>query len=136
MERQRGTRICRCGRVRSGLRRREYKGELLLCFEVTVEPAAGAATEAPLPPQQLCYIKYLEYAPQSARPEPFEAFVHSEDDQDAGRSGEPWCKVHRISDVRTRVPLMPLFTCDAAAYDENRLYDVADIHGYEAQNLL
>ena len=114
----------------------EYKGELLLCFEVTVEPAAGAATEAPLPPQQLCYIKYLEYAPQSARPEPFEAFVYSEDDQDAGRSGEPWCKVHRISDVRTRVPLMPLFTCDAAAYDENRLYDVADIHGYEAQNLL
>ena len=68
--------------------------------------------------------------------EPFEAFVYSEDDQDAGRSGEPWCKVHRISDVRTRVPLMPLFTCDAETYDENRLYDVTDIHGYEAQDLL
>ena len=111
----------------------EYKGELLLCFEVTVEPVAG---EPQLPPQQLCYIKYLEYAPPSTRPEPFEAFVYSEDDQDAGRSGEPWCKVHRISDVRTRVPLMPLFTCDAEAYDENRLYDVTDMHGYEAQDLL
>ena len=98
-----------------------------------MEPAAGAAAE---PPQQLCYIKYLEHAPASARPEPFEAFVYSEDDHDAGRRGEPWCKVHKISDVRTRVPLMPLFTCDAEAYDEDRLYDVTDIHGYEAQGLL
>jgi hypothetical protein len=112
----------------------EYKGELLLCFEVEVEPAA--AGEPQLPPQQLCYIKYLEYAPASARPEPFEAFVYSEDDQDANRSGEPWCKVHNISDVRTRVPLMPLFTSDAGAYDEDRLYDVTDIHGYEAQDVL
>ena len=61
----------------------EYYGELLLCFEAAVEPAAGAAAE---PPQQLCYIKYLEHAPASARPEPFEAFVYSEDDHDAGRA--------------------------------------------------
>jgi hypothetical protein len=31
---------------------------------------------------------------------------------------------------------MPLFTCDAGAYDEDRLYDVTDIHGYEAQDVL
>ena len=111
----------------------EYKGELLLCFEVEVEPAAG---EPQLPPQQLCYIKYLEHAPASTRREPFEAFVYSENDHDAHRYNEPWCKVHRISDVRTRVPLMPLFTYDADDYNEDRLYDVTDIHGYEAQDLL
>ena len=75
-------------------------------------------------------------APASAQSEPFEAFVYSEDDQDVHRSGEPWYKVHNISDVRTRVPLMPLFTSDAGAYDEDRLYDVTDIHGYEAQDVL
>ena len=32
----------------------EYKGELLLCFEVEVEPAAAGEPQLPL--QQLCYI--------------------------------------------------------------------------------
>ena len=61
--------------------------------------------------------------------EPFQSYVYSNDPQYV--RAERWCAVHQISDVVTRVPLMPLFSFDVDDYDEETLYDLVDIHGYD-----
>ena len=102
----------------------EYFGELLLVFELRLSALEG---HPPPPQQQLCYVSYLQYASPRG-PEPFTAYETADD---PSHRGEPWCAVHKLSEVITRVPLMPALTYDPDDYDQGRLYDVTDIHGYE-----
>ena len=69
-------------------------------------------------------IPSQEYAPEPDRAEPYQSYVYS---SDPAAYASPWCKVHKLSDVITRVPLMPLFSLDADDYDEEVLYDVVDM---------
>ena len=38
--------------------------------------------------------------------------------------------MHALSDLKTRVPLFPLFTYDEEDYTEDVLYDVEDVYGF------
>ena len=55
---------------------------------------------------------------------PLDAYVYSEDGQ-----GRPWCALHALEQVTTRVPLMPTLSYEEADYDERTLYDCSDIFG-------
>ena len=101
----------------------EYYGEALLLFELRLK--AANANGAPPPPEQLCYLAYLERVDALA---PYQAYVYS---SDPTHTSLQWCAVHLLSDVVTRVPLMPLLPLNADDNDEDRLYDVMDMHGID-----
>ena len=80
----------------------------------------------PLSRVDLCHSQ--ERGPDAVGGEPFQSYVCSED---PAYKGSQWCAVHRISDVLTRVPLMPLFPFDGEEADDDTLYDVTDMYGIE-----
>ena len=72
-----------------------------------------------------------DYAERGNRPAPFDAWTYCED---PSWSGAGWCAVNYVSDIITRVPLMPVFTYNEDDYDEDTLYDVTDMtDGYESE---
>ena len=105
----------------------EYFGELLLAFELELRPKAPPAPQEEPTVMQLCYLDYLQYAEDNAeRHDVFQAYEFATDPNLA--SPTPWCRVHALSDVITRVAIAPLMTWEERDFDETRLYHNTDMY--------
>ena len=104
----------------------EYFGELLLAFELELRPTAPPAPQEPTL-MQLCYVDYLQYAGANTdRIDVFPAYEFASDPKMSGST--PWCMVHALSDVITRVAIAPLMTWEERDFDETRLYHNTDMY--------
>ena len=76
---------------------------------------------------QLCYVDYLQYAGANTdRIDVFPAYEFASDPKMSGST--PWCMVHALSDVITRVAIAPLMTWEERDFDETRLYHNTDMY--------